>query len=312
MKQGISTRRQPDDLDPGMPRVELPLPPKPSMVDRIRYRLQPTAAAAAAPIPRMPYPTVELSYWMPESRYAAVNFGDELSRTVVELMLARRGATLFDSSAAARQLVAVGSVLHTARNGATIWGTGLHGAMPLSEHRYTQLDVRAVRGPITRRFLRQRGVAVPEIYGDPALLLPLVANGRFAPTGEWDVGVVPNLHDQHYLATLDLPRTHPGLLVIDPLRSWNVVVADILRCRTVIASSLHGLVIAEAYGIPARYVRFTDREPMLKYEDYYGGTGRGVRPATTIDQALVMGGEAPGSNDGVALAAAFPYDLWGL
>ena len=308
----VRSTSSPRDLDAGIPQIELPAPPKLSLAERIRYRFLPSTHAAVGPIPRMPYPTVELTYWMPESRYAGVNFGDELSRTVVELMLARRGATLFDSSPEPRQLVAVGSVLHTAREGATIWGTGLHGSMPLREHRYARLDVRAVRGPLTRRFLRQRGITVPEIYGDPALRLPLVASGRFAATSEWAVGLVPNLHDTHHLSGLDLPRTHPKLRVIDPLRSWDAVVADIVRCRSVIASSLHGLIIAEAYGIPARYVRFTEREPMLKYEDYYLGTGRSVHPAKSIDEALALGGEPASANDGIALAAAFPYDLWGL
>ena len=56
----------------------------------------------------------------------------------------------------------------------------------------------------------------------------------------------------------------------------------ILDSSFVISSSLHGIIISEAYGIPARIIRpddfFADKfwqyEPLFKYEDYYYGTGR--------------------------------------
>lgn len=259
----------------------------------------------------MPYPTVDLSYWAPTGN-GAVNFGDELSRTIVNLMLARRGATLFDNAPAHRQMLAVGSVLHMARDNAVIWGTGLHGAMSFREHHYSALDVRAVRGPITRRFLRDRGHDVPEIYGDPALLLPMLTQGRFAPTSEFEVGLVPNLHDTKFVKASGMLQQFPHMRLIDPLRSWEVVVADILRHKRILASSLHGLVVAETFGIPAVYVRLTEHEPLLKYQDYYGGTGRNLTYETSLNDGLDAVAPTFAGFNPSPLVDAFPYDIWGL
>lgn len=38
------------------------------------------------------------------------------------------------------------------------------------------LDIRSVRGPVTRNILMDLGYDVPSVYGDPAILLPLFYN----------------------------------------------------------------------------------------------------------------------------------------
>ena len=289
----------------------LPDPPKLSLWQKAKWHLNARRLPRSV-WPLMPYPTMELSYWMPDGPGNPVNFGDELSRTIVGLMLARQGATLLDHVPERRQLLAVGSVLHMAREGATVWGTGLHGSMPEREHRYGSLDIRAVRGPVTQRFLCERGIEVPGIFGDPALLLPVLTGDRFKPSGEYAVGFVPNLHDMAFLRSTRMRERYPDIRVIDPLRSWDVVVREITRCQLVIASSLHGLATAEAFGIPARYVRLTEHEAELKYYDYYNGTGRRLVCSTSIEAALQDGGTPFDGYDPAPLMRAFPYDLWGL
>lgn len=253
--------------------------------------------------PREPYATVELTYWRPAR---GVNFGDELSRAIVGLMLARRGLTIEDETARPRQMLAIGSILQFARDDAVIWGSGVNGNQPEWAHRFRALDVRAVRGPYTRHYLMGKGIEVPEIYGDPGLLTPLLTGDRFRPSGEFEVGFVPNTHDfAEHAADCPIP-------VIDPRRPWNSVVADIVRYRRIVASSLHGLVLAEAFGIPARYVRVSEREGLVKYSDYYAGTGREHYDfARSVPQALEMGPAPLPQLRLEPLLAAFPYDLWG-
>lgn len=291
--------------------ITLPPPPRRSIAQRAIRKVGKILRRPKQIVPEL-YPKVELEYWKPEAHFNAVNFGDELSRVVVELMLARKGATLSDSVANARHLVSVGSVLHLAREGSVIWGTGLHGSMPEECHHYRQLDVRATRGPITRRFLAQRGISAPEVYGDPGLLVAHLTGDRFAPTSQFEAGFVPNLHDLPFLAQNKVIEQYPGMRLINPLRAWNEVIADITRHKIILASSLHGVVIAEAFGIPACFVRLTEHEPLQKYEDYFEGTGRPLRYADNVDKGLAMAGDRTFSFDPKGLIASFPYDLWSL
>ncbi|WP_227006318.1 polysaccharide pyruvyl transferase family protein [Rufibacter latericius] len=204
-----------------------------------------------------------------------------------------------------RTMLAIGSVMHFAHDNDVIWGTGVNGKVDVNEHQFSTLDVRAVRGPLTREFLQKRGIPVPEVYGDPALLLPHLFPGRFRKTGQKRYVVVPNLHDLKTVRSLGLEN------VISPVWGWNKCVEEILKAEFVIASSLHGLIIAEAFGIPACYIRFTETENLFKYNDYLMGTGRGeVEFATSVAQALEMGGMPAPQFDATKLLAAFPIDLW--
>jgi pyruvyltransferase len=254
----------------------------------------------------LPYPTAELFVWRPAN--GNINFGDFLSRIIVELVLARKGYTLGDETAERRQMLAIGSVMHFARDGAVIWGSGVNGKIPADSHKFQKLDVRAVRGPLTRAFLTARGIAVPEVYGDPALLLPILAPDRFKPAQVNGVAFVPNLND---LQELNVSKAHKNLTIVSPLAGWNQCVSAILGHGLVLASSLHGLIVAEAYGIPARYVRLTETENLFKYRDYYEGTGRpDFTFANSVEEGIEMGGERPPVFDPAPLIEAFPFDLW--
>lgn len=254
--------------------------------------------------PDVPYDAVRLRYWVPPSK-GLINFGDELSRVVMTAMLARRGFSPFDQAPAEKSLLVIGSILHTASEGSVVWGSGanVHEGHE-RDYDFTTLDVRAVRGPRTAEFLRKRGIRVPDVFGDPAVLLPELFAGRFAASGEFPVGIVPNWADRTRFEGCGYP-------VIDPMRAWNLCIEDILKCKFVLATSLHGLIIAESWGIPARYIRVSESEGTFKYHDYYEGTGRfDIRFARSIEEGLEMGGEVPPAFDRGPLMEAFPYDLW--
>lgn len=282
-----------------------------SLQDRIRWHIRNITKGGAPADNNLAYPQIRLRYWTPENQ-AKVNFGDELSRTIVTLMLARRGATLQDYVPFDKNLLAIGSVLHLADDNSTVWGTGVHGAVPQTEHRYRSLDVRACRGPITQEFLKSKGIHAPSVFGDPGILIARLTSGRFDLAVTHKCGFVPNLHDMEYIRGHELESKYPDVKFIDPMRSWDQVVADVVQCEVVLASSLHGLVVADAYGRDAHYVRLTDHEPTLKYEDYYRGTGRSLNVFGSIEEARAERRSAPPSIDYEALEKSFPYDLWGI
>lgn len=234
------------------------------------------------------------------------NFGDELSHVIVERII---GHAPRRANSVERKLVALGSMLHAAHDGDTIWGTGVNGkAIELQKHHFTHLDIRAVRGPITRFFLLNHGITCPEIYGDPALTMPLLFP-EFKKTLSRDYIVIPHIFDIINLQKLGLDPADEHLVL--PTEPWDIVVQKILESKLVISSSLHGIIVAEAFHVPARFLRISNQEPLLKYYDYYLATGRyNFTWATGISEALSLGGEAPAIFDAQALLAAFPYDQY--
>lgn len=229
------------------------------------------------------------------------NFGDLLGPLVVDRMV--RAAAIAPDAGDGR-LLSVGSVLHQARDGDVVWGAGRNGKIPAEKHRFASLDVRAVRGPRTREFLAQRGIDCPTVYGDPALLLPDLVPELADVDRTEDVTVVPNFND------LRRDRGRWPRRVLDPCSPLWRCLRRIVSSRLVVGSSLHAIVVAEAFGVPARAVRST-LEAEVKYLDYYEGTGRSdVRMAETVDEALSLGGAEPPQWDAGRLRAAFPYDLW--
>lgn len=248
-----------------------------------------------------PYPEVNLFSWEPSD--GRRNFGDHLSKVIVQSTAAHYGLSLEDEVARERRLLAIGSIAHFANDGDVLWGTGVNGKMPLELITARRLDVRAVRGPKTASVLQDMGISVPEVYGDPGLLVPRFFGKRFPVKPVAPFILVPNLHD------LPLVHDHPAL--VSPLLGWNRVVAAITSSAFVISSSLHGIVIAEAFGIPARYIRLSETEDQFKYDDYAQGTGRmSLDPAHSVEEALEMGSHDPITFDANSLVSAFPNDLW--
>ena len=237
-------------------------------------------------------------------RRAVNNFGDLLGPVLVQKMLERNGLDQDGAAQPGRRLVAVGSILHFARQGDTVWGSGVNGKSFGMTYDFEDLDVRAVRGPLTAEFLRKRGITVPDVFGDPGLLVGRLWD-REALRGDGPrhpVTVIPNLNDY--------PRYDRDENTIDPRLPLETILVRIARSELVVGSSLHGIVIAESLGVPARLVRSAS-EPMFKYEDYYYGSGRAAfSPADSVPAAIAAGGEGPLDWGADALLDAFPSDLW--
>lgn len=228
------------------------------------------------------------------------NFGDLLGPRLVARILDDRG--LRDEGAPPARLLTVGSILHHAESGDVVWGSGVNGKM-VDLDPQLELDVRAVRGPLTQAHLARIGIDAPSVFGDPALLW-----GRFwpretyAPTTTRHVTFVPNINDWDAHGR--------DARAVSPRAPVDEVIRTIAESELVVATALHAIVVAESLGVPARLVR-PGREPMLKYEDHYTGTGRPTfRVAASVDEAVALGGEPPPAWDPDALLAAFPADLW--
>ena len=141
----------------------------------------------------------------------------------------------------------------------------------------------AVRGPRSREICLRNGVDCPAIHGDPALLMPEVY--RPAVRIEHALGIVPHYVDQN---TPFIARCRAeGLKVINVFSEIESFVDQVVGCAGILSSSLHGLICADAYGVPSRWIRISDRVlgNGFKFRDYYASQGV-EEEATAVDDNM--------------------------
>jgi pyruvyltransferase len=176
--------------------------------------------------------------------------------------------------------VSVGSVFSRARRESTVWGSGSFGSERRSLFK-ASATYRAVRGPLTRSRLLDVGIDCPRVYGDPALLVPMYFWPEVEKTHE--VGIVIR-HSEHLWR--DVAPDGPVKIIDFGSEDIDAVTRDILSCRKIISSSLHGLIIADAYGIANAWLgadggQVGGSRPNggeFKYLDYFASVNKMRRP----------------------------------
>jgi hypothetical protein len=160
--------------------------------------------------------------------------------------------------------VTIGSILMHVNKKCIVWGSGI-----IKDNQHVKpAKFLAVRGPETRRVLMAQGHNVPEVYGDPALLLPKYFNPKVEK--KYKLGIVPHYVD--YQLVLDMYKDEKTISVIDLMTNdVEATTLKILECERIISSSLHGVILSHAYAIPAIWLRFSDKlfGDNIKFKDYF-------------------------------------------
>lgn len=244
----------------------------------------------------------------------AFNLGDYLGFVVVNWMLERKGLSLEDYVDNKKHLLTVGSGAVKSYQNMTIWGSGVEREIPQWFRRlfqkswYRKLDIRAVRGPLSRTYLLKLGHNCPEVYGDPAILLPLIYSCK-ADVKKYDVSIIPQLVTEDSIRK-SYPNAH---LISMNTNDYKDVVSQIVQSDLIISSSLHGVILADAYGVPSIWYRGLGKDIDFKYLDYYASTGREPDCIPTSVEEAMECEPLPLPDLGVlqnGLIESFPYDLW--
>ncbi len=243
-----------------------------------------------------------------------VNLGDYLGKVIVDWMLEKRGMSLNDEVIGVKHLITVGSGGLKMFQDATIWGTGIYGGHTnkwserFHNAKHRKLDIRAVRGPLTRQVYIDLGHKCPEVYGDPAILMPLI----YKPLDfekKYDYLIIPQYTQETWLR-----RYIKGEYIISMnTDDYKAVIDKIVSCKYVISSSLHGIILAESYGVPAVYFNGRPGRQQFKFKDYYLGTGRTEFPLVTslVEAYDSFPPQLPDLDKlRQGLLDSFPYDLW--
>lgn len=207
------------------------------------------------------------------------NVGDNLNEPILRwLGLPMDGVTT--DRAERGKFVGAGSLMTAVRKGDVVWGTGIMRPDARYE-RARSAKFLAVRGKHTRQHLLSKGVEnIPEVYGDPGLLMPLIYDPQWN-FGNSDVKVA---YMPHYIEKAEFWRQHgklkQGEAFIDAeTTNWKKVVRQIKQADLLVTSSLHGIILADAYGVPVEWVGYTNNiiGGKWKFFDYFSVTGRSNR-----------------------------------
>ena len=158
-----------------------------------------------------------------------------------------------------------------------------------------------MRGPLTRAILLQRGRQVPEIYGDPALLMPLIYQPRVSI--KYKYGLIP-----HYIHAPRVNTVPAGGTLID-IRVGSVeevfsCIDQIAQCNIVASSSLHGLILALAYGCKVVWLRDPRAQltgDTFKFLDFFSSIGVAATPIEWSPESPL-----PAHIESLAIAAEIP------
>lgn len=215
------------------------------------------------------------AYWWTGVR----NFGDALAPLLLERFA---GIQVERTDVSQASIVSIGSVLEhlPPKYSGFILGSG-----KLKE--FSRIDLSAAKILALRGPLSAKGIPGDYAVGDPGLL----ANELVGPQSKkWDLGIVPHWKDKELAARFTkLIRPPSKIKVIDPRQDPLEVVRQIGACRRIVTSSLHGMIVADAFGIPRRL----EMSPALaneggnfKFRDYSASINTPFKPGVMMTPSI--------------------------
>jgi len=203
-----------------------------------------------------------------EYHWAAMpNFGDALAPLLLERFA---GVATEWSTVSQANVVTVGSVLEHIP---PLWDGYVLGAGKMYSdsrlHLYgAATKVLGLRGPLSKQFYRGDCA-----IGDPGLLADELVD---PPERVYDLGIVPHIFDKDLAADKRFRNAKWNTSVIDASADPLTVIRQIGSCKKIVTSSLHGLIVADAFGIPRRFEytkRFDKEGGVFKFRDYHQSIG---------------------------------------
>lgn len=156
-----------------------------------------------------------------------------------------------------------------------IWGTGFICYREQDTKFYKKnTTICAVRGELSKsRVEKLVGHKLDVPMADAGILASYLLDQ--VPSKKYDVGIIAHYKEQNSPVFGELLQRFPNSIFVDVRQSPYEVTCRIAECKTVISSSLHGLIIADSLGIPNRHIVVSDNllGDGFKFDDYYSAYG---------------------------------------
>ena len=210
---------------------------------------------------------------MPCLRYfkKVPNAGDAFARALAERYFSSPLVDCDDPEALGPNLMLMGSILQWA--GPESWICGCGFITPSDRLVTPPRYIDCVRGHRTAQQLEKQGIKPPRLRGDPGVLAPVLfppdAADDQGPLGRTRSGLIPHYVDR------DTPWIEKwrreGYRVIDVSATLADYFAALRSCDVILSSSLHGIIFAHAYGLPALWIKISARVigDGYKFTDYF-------------------------------------------
>lgn len=201
------------------------------------------------------------------------NWGDDINYYFLKY-ISERSISIYSSSSLSMRLkksnyLCIGSTLNYLTTPETIvWGSGV--ISDILELPHIPKKVVAVRGPLTRKYLIKQGVSCPPVFGDPALLIPYF----YKPHRDlkYKIGIIPHYEDiENANVKRVVKELDAHLINIQNYNNWTDFIDEVCSCQHIFSSSLHGLIIAEAYHIPNTWIEVSNNiiGNHFKFHDFF-------------------------------------------
>jgi len=216
------------------------------------------------------------------------NFGDAISPVIFEHLVGKKVANSYNVCNVFHRptYFFIGSILDNLdTTHAIICGSGF--IREDSRIFQSPAKILAVRGPLSRSIFLKHGIECPDSYGDPGLLIPLVYKNGIVKK-QWDVGIIAHFIDKERVHKLQILPHGLTYTLIDIEDEFSTVIHNISASRYVLSSSLHGIIAAHAYGVPATWIQLSNEVigHGFKFRDYFLSMGAAIIDAYKVNKIL--------------------------
>ncbi len=226
------------------------------------------------------------------------NFGDALNIDVLKYLGVDYSCVDFNEA----NFVAIGSILHNIitdekpaeyayNEYIDVWGSGFIKSNDREQEYFIKkVNIHALRGNLSKaRCEAILGYKLDGIaLGDPGLF-----TSRVVTVGDvekkYDVGIIPHYVDKNSNLLSNIKLQNKSYRIIDVQGDTAQICREICECRLILSSAMHGLIAADSYGVPSKWIRFSDDiiGGDYKFNDYYSVYNIGLQEPVDLRQKII-------------------------
>jgi glycosyltransferase involved in cell wall biosynthesis len=198
------------------------------------------------------------------------NFGDLITSYIYTKIKGKKPIYWNNKNTSDQVIFGSGSIMNLCKGwkNVVIWGSGIIDSNDTFDN---PNQVLCVRGPFTRKRFLELGYNCPEKFGDIGLLLPRFYDYKIPQ--KYEIGVIPHFTD--YENCKRIFANLPNVNVIDVCNEVEKVIDEIRKCKLIVSSSLHGIIVSHAYNIKSCWIKFSNFlvGDDIKFLDYFHSIG---------------------------------------